>query len=122
MKIYSFERENGKRIDAFDSQHLTMTRIMNGNSHYQVGCMHLEANGLVGLHQATVPQLLLVIQGEGVVKGEEGEEFRIKEGYAAYWNKGEWHETRTETGLMAIVIEGDSVEVGMRELEDLVWV
>lgn len=41
-----------------------MSQIVNTDSPVQVGCMYLEANGVVGYHQAVVSQLLLILEGE----------------------------------------------------------
>ncbi|MDQ0193250.1 cupin domain-containing protein [Paenibacillus wynnii] len=117
MKIYNFGSETGKKIDAFDSKNLIMTKILNGTKDTHVGCMYIEANGIVGLHQAVTPQLFLVMSGEGIVKGKGDKELIIKAGFAAYWEAEEWHETKTETGLTAIVIEGITLELMMEEKE-----
>ncbi|MDR0269974.1 cupin domain-containing protein [Paenibacillus sp.] len=111
MKIYNFGSENGKDIHAYGSKQLVMTRILSSSADLQTGCMHLGPNGVVSYHQATTPQLFLVISGEGFVKGYENEEQRIQAGSAAFWEAGEWHETRTEHGLSAIVIEGISMNI-----------
>jgi hypothetical protein len=34
----------------------------------------------------------------------------IKAGQAAFWISGEWHESGTEFGMRAIVIESDSLD------------
>jgi mannose-6-phosphate isomerase-like protein (cupin superfamily) len=117
MKIYNFGREFGTRIHAFNSKNLIMTRILNETNDIHVGCMHIDANGIVGLHQASISQLFLVVSGEGVVKGKEGREYFIDAGFAAFWEAGEWHETRTDTGLTAIIIECQSMNLKMKEVE-----
>ncbi|WP_339322032.1 cupin domain-containing protein [Paenibacillus sp. FSL W8-0194] len=111
MNIYHFGSEKGKTINAYGSRHLVMTRILSSSGELQTGCMHLGPGGVVGYHQATMPQLFLVVSGEGVVRGSENEEMPIQAGSAAYWEAGEWHETQTEQGLTAIVIEGESLKL-----------
>ncbi|CAM4048067.1 cupin [Cohnella lubricantis] len=118
MIIYSFSPDVGKPISAYDSQNLMMSRILNGAAEeIHMGCMHLGAGGTVGLHRASIPQLLLIVQGEGVVIGQEKQEVPIRSGMAAYWEEGEWHETRTENGLTAIVIESPALIVRMPETQ-----
>ncbi|WP_046213568.1 cupin domain-containing protein [Paenibacillus wulumuqiensis] len=117
MKIYNFGSETGKNIESFNSKNLIMTRILKETKDTHIGCMYIGENGIVGLHQAPVPQLLLVVSGEGTVKGKENKEFSIRAGFAAYWEAQEWHETKTETGLTAIVFEGESLDLMMREQE-----
>jgi len=82
--------------------------------------MHLEANGIVGGHEATTDQLLLVAQGSGVVTGAESQAVRVEPGHAVFWRQGEMHETRAhEGGLVAIVIEGERLDPAevMRSLD-----
>lgn len=90
-----------------------MSRIVNTDSAVHVGCMYLEANGVVGYHQAVVSQLLLILEGEGIVKGDHNKTVHVKKGDAVFWEKGEWHETVSESGLIAIVIEGEQLEASL---------
>lgn len=118
MRVYNFTKEAGKTIEAFGSQQLYMSRILSGAESPHIGCMHLEARGLVGWHQAPVPQLFLVVSGEGWVRAGEEAEILVSAGTAVYWEKGEWHETRTEIGLTAIVIEADNLNIAMPLVEE----
>ena len=52
-----------------------------------------------------MPQLLVVITGEGYVRNDREEYFKVQSGDAVYWEKDEWHETKSDKGLTAIVIE-----------------
>ncbi|WP_367643890.1 cupin [Bacillus sp. THAF10] len=88
-----------------------MSHLANTMKKTQIGCMHLGQNGIVGYHQATVPQLLIVVQGEGWVRGEEDKYRRVTQGNAVLWAKDEWHETKTEQGLTAIVIESEELNI-----------
>lgn len=71
--------------------------------------MYLEENGIIGYHEASVNQILFVVQGEGFVCNGNKEFKRIQVGEAVFWTKGEWHETKTDTGLTAVVIEGETL-------------
>jgi quercetin dioxygenase-like cupin family protein len=51
------------------------TRIIKTSEPSILGCMYIESNGVVGYHEAPVPQLILVVQGEGWVTGENAKEF-----------------------------------------------
>ncbi|CAM5215257.1 Cupin OS=Ureibacillus acetophenoni OX=614649 GN=SAMN05877842_11970 PE=4 SV=1 [Ureibacillus acetophenoni] len=73
--------------------------------------MYLEENGIIGYHQAVVPQLLLIMNGEGFVRGESEEYFKVQPGDAVFWEKDEWHETKTDKGLTAIVIESEELNL-----------
>lgn len=108
MDFYSFSKDNGMKISKFNSD-LIMSRIIQTDKATNIGCMHLEENDVVGYHKAEVPQLLLILNGEGYVRNEKEVYIKVKPGDAMFWEKGEWHETKTDKGLTAIVIE--SVEL-----------
>jgi quercetin dioxygenase-like cupin family protein len=108
MKLYKYTKEFGKQITQFDSN-FTMTQIVRMDNYTHIGCMHLEENGHVGNHQAVTPQLLLIINGEGFVKGNENMFKKVCAGDAVFWDKGEWHETISDNGLTAFVIESENL-------------
>ncbi|WP_458124448.1 cupin [Paenibacillus sp. Z3-2] len=109
MRIFQFKQESGKRITKFESN-FVMSRITQTHKEAHIGCMHLDKDGEIGYHQAVVPQLLLIVNGEGWVRGETNEYIKIHCAEAVLWDKHEWHETKTETGLMAIVIESEELD------------
>jgi hypothetical protein len=108
MKIFTFSKEAGKHITKFDSD-FVITRIIQNDKPVHIGCMHLEADGIIGYHQAVVPQLLLVVSGEGFVRGGDDAAYPIKAGEAVFWVKDEYHETTSKSGLTAIVIESEEI-------------
>lgn len=110
MKIFRFDQQVGRTIDRFDSVNATISRIMRTPGPVQLGCIHLGGDGVVGYHPAVVPQLFLVVSGEGWVRGEDTERIPIRAGQAAFWTAGENHESGSEAGLMAIVIEGEGLD------------
>ena len=108
MEFYKFSQDTGKRISKFNSNFI-MSRVIQTDKASNIGCMHLEENGIVGYHQAVVPQLLLVINGEGYVRNDEVQNIKVQPGDAVFWEKDEWHETKTDKGLTAIVIESSEL-------------
>jgi hypothetical protein len=73
--------------------------------------MLLGEHGIVGFHPAATPQLFLVVSGYGWVRSEESTgRMPISAGQAAYWEKDEWHESGTDAGMTAIVIESETLE------------
>lgn len=108
MEFYKFSKDSGKIISKFNSNFI-MSRVIQTDKPANIGCMHLDANGIVGYHQAVEPQLLVIITGEGYVRNDKQEYFKVKSGDAVFWEKDEWHETISDKGLTAIVIE--SVEL-----------
>lgn len=108
MEFYKISKDSGKKIFHFNSNFI-MSRVIQTDKTTNIGCMHLEEGGVIGYHQAVVPQLLLVISGEGYVRNDKDEYFKVQSGDAVFWEKDEWHETKSNKGLTAIVIE--SVEL-----------
>jgi len=87
MKIFRFDSQVGKNIDRYNSSGFVIARVLHLFDEAAVNCAYLSSGGVIGSHQATIPQLFLVVQGEG-------------------WEKEEWHESGTETGMVAVIIEG----------------
>lgn len=110
MKLFRFDAEVGKSLTAFGTHGVTLSRILRSKDGVQIGCFHLQPSGVIALHQAVGSQLLLVVQGEGWVRGKEESRTPIHSGQAVFWDHDEWHETGTESGLMAIVVEGPGLE------------
>lgn len=57
------------------------------------------------LPSSGVPQLLLILNGEGYERNETSEYYKVVSGDAVFWEKDEWHETKSRERLTAIVIE-----------------
>ena len=106
MEFFSFAKEHGHKITHFDSNFI-LSRLAITEGRTVISYMYLEENGIIGYHEARVNQILFVVAGEGYVCNEHTEYKRIQAGEAVYWQNGEWHETKTDTGLTAIVIEGE---------------
>ena len=111
MRIVDFAATAGREIDRFDSVGATVAPLLRSNAGAQVVRIRLEPGGVLGRHDASVTQLFAVVEGEGTVSGGDGEAQPIRAGQAAVWEAGESHETRTETGLTALVVEGEALDV-----------
>ena len=118
MQLFRFDPGVGRNIEAYGSRQATLSPIGQIDGKITVVCFYLEAGGIIGNHPAAGPQLFMVVQGQGEVRGEEAQWMAIKAGQAAFWQAGERHETMTENGLVAVVIEGEGLEPG-RWMESL---
>jgi quercetin dioxygenase-like cupin family protein len=67
--------------------------------------------GVVARHPAGVPQLFVVIRGSGWVSGADGGPEAIAAGEAVLWEQGEEHESGSEEGMTALVVEAESLDV-----------
>jgi quercetin dioxygenase-like cupin family protein len=111
MRIYQLDVSSGTMINQFNSAGAVYARILRTDhkSKMQAGCFYIRQDGIVGHHEAILPQLLLVVSGEGWVAGSDGKRKPISEWQAAFWEKGEWHSAGSSQGMMAIVIEDDAL-------------
>jgi hypothetical protein len=113
MRIFRFDPAVGRPIDQFDSAQAVISPIQRTNGKVQIGCMHVGAGGRVGYHQANPRQLFLVVQGSGWVRSSDRPDpVAISVGQAAFWESGEWHESGSQDGMVAIVIESDALDPG----------
>ena len=96
--------ESGKHITHYNSNFF-INPLVQLDSESKIALFNLKENGLIGYHQAAVPQLLIVLEGEGYVRSDESEFIKLSFGEAVLWTAGEWHETKSENGMLALVIE-----------------
>jgi quercetin dioxygenase-like cupin family protein len=71
----------------------------------QAAVFRLAPGGRIVRHPATVPQILAVLEGRGRVSGADGSFEPIEAGEAVFWEEGEEHETVSDEGLTAVVLE-----------------
>ena len=73
--------------------------------------IEVEAGGIVGRHPAGLPQLFAVIRGSGWVSGGDGKRDAIESGEAVLWERGEEHESGSDEGMTALVVEAEALDV-----------
>jgi len=121
MRIFRFDAAVGRPLTEFGSHDVVITPIMRTKVGMQAAVMHIQPGGVVAYHPATWPQLFMIVQGEGWVRGTEPEHTPIAAGQAAFWVPGENHESGSETGMVAVVLEGEDVDptVYMVDMEEI---
>jgi quercetin dioxygenase-like cupin family protein len=82
-----------------------LTEPLAAGADAQAAVFRLAPGGRIARHPATVPQLLAVLEGSGRVSGADGEAIELGPGDAVFWAAGEEHETVTDGGLTALVLE-----------------
>jgi quercetin dioxygenase-like cupin family protein len=110
MKIYRFDAGVGREIDQFGSVKAIISKIVHLDDEAVINGVYIRPNGKIGYHQAVAPQLFLLVEGEGWVRAESDEKRAIKAGQAIFWERDEWHESGTETGMTAVIIEGIKID------------
>ncbi|OLT10714.1 hypothetical protein BJF78_05270 [Pseudonocardia sp. CNS-139] len=65
----------------------------------------LAPGGGIGRHPATGWQTFAVVAGAGWAAGGDGVRHPVAPGVAALWAPGEAHESGTDTGMVAVLVE-----------------
>ncbi len=87
-----------------------LTAPLAAGARVQAAMFRLAPGGRIARHPASVPQILAVLEGSGLVSGGGGEFEAIAAGEAVFWTKGEEHETQSEGGLTALVLEAEGLQ------------
>lgn len=87
-----------------------LTPPLSEESPIQAAVFRVAPGGSLIRHAATYAQILAVVNGSGMVSGADGILEPIAAGQAVFWAEGEEHETTSEDGLTALILEGRSVE------------
>src|SRR5262245_52268871 len=99
---------HARAIDAHGSEGLTIAHLVRVVGEAQLVSLRIAAGGHVGAHEAPIPQLFVCVEGEGWASGADGVRHPLRPGLAALFNEGELHETGTDGGMRALVLEGDA--------------
>ncbi|WP_181442127.1 cupin domain-containing protein [Streptomyces tateyamensis] len=110
MHIFRFDRAE-RPITRFASTGATATRVAAGDGPGYVTCLAIAPGGAIGTHPAPVRQLFLVVAGEGWVAGPDGQQVALTAGWGVCWEAGEQHTSGTESGLTALAVEGDGLQL-----------
>jgi len=110
MKIFRFDPEVGREIEQFGSVKAIISKIVHLDDEAVINAVYIRPNGKIGYHRAAAPQLFLLVEGQGWVRGDSDEKHAIRGGQAVFWEKDEWHESGTETGLTAVIIEAVTID------------
>lgn len=101
----------GQRIGNYHSISAFYSKVIKTEEQTNIGFIEIKEGGIVGYHEAPVPQLFIVIQGEGWIEGEDKGRIALKCGEGVFWGKGEGHTSGSETGLTALVLQSEKLEI-----------
>ena len=107
MNVLSFDAEGGFTISGFGSHGARGVPLTMPDGDAHVVCIRLARGGVLGRHPAAVEQLFVVVEGEGWVSGPDGQRVPVAAGTAVHWSAGEEHESGSDEGLTAIVVESE---------------
>jgi mannose-6-phosphate isomerase-like protein (cupin superfamily) len=110
MRIYRFDPEVGKEDDQFGSLKAIIARVVQMDDEAKINAIYLQPNKSMSHQQAMTQQLFLIVKGNGWVRSESDKILAITEGQAMLWEKDEWHESGTENGMTAVIIETVNIQ------------
>ena len=106
--VKRFDMGGGRQIDRFGSVGVSLQGI--SRRVLQVVVMRIEPGGRIGRHPAAALQLFAVSSGSGWVSGDDGERISIVAGEAVVWDLGEEHESGSDEGMTALVVEAEGLD------------
>ena len=106
MRILSQFSEHS--VEAHGSRGFTMRGVIRSEQAH-VAVAILAPGGVIGRHAAAVPQLFVAVEGSGWVAGGDAERVEIAAGDAVLWEAGEEHEAGTDGGMVALVLESQTL-------------
>lgn len=109
MQLIRFDQNKAHRIEHYQSVGASHAAIGHSTGETRLGCIYFEPGGILGAHPAGVDQLFLVVSGEGWVSGEDGQRTAVSAGTGALWRAGEVHESGSDRGMTAIVIQASEL-------------
>lgn len=109
MRILDIQEMTPHAITHYASHGVTLVPLVRSDGELSTVMMRLEPGGCLGMHQARCRQLFWVIEGRGWVSSGETRH-PIRAGQAVLWESGEQHQTESETGLRAVVFEGERLQ------------
>ena len=76
----------------------------------QAAIFRFGPGGRIRRHPGTYPQIIAVLEGSGEVSGANGVDEPIGAGEAVFLHEGEDHEMKSEAGLTALILEGETLD------------
>ncbi|MCF6745728.1 hypothetical protein E9529_15890 [Blastococcus sp. KM273128] len=103
-----------REITAFGSHGVTMVspgRVRGPVPGFGVHLATFAAGAVVGRHETRLWQLLAVVSGGGWAAGADGVRVPLAAGDAVLWQPGELHESGSDAGMVAVLVESPVVPV-----------
>jgi len=110
VQRYRFDHATGQPVNAYGSRGLVARAVQHTPARLVVTSLWLEPAGEIGLHDAPMDQLFLVVEGGGWSLDADGRRTAVTAGEALFWHAGERHGIASDRGLAALVLEGEGLE------------
>ena len=106
MRVLRAADAAAKKVADFGSEGFTVSVL--GRAVHSV-LAQLAPDGRIGRHPADVDQVFVVVAGGATVSGADQERVQVGPGQVVIWRAGESHETRSDVGVLAIILEADGL-------------
>ena len=113
MERFSFDDDVAfvPRGDLLDGVRMApLTQPFEEGALVQAAIFRFEPGGRICRHPGTYPQIIAVLEGSGDVCGANGFDEPISPGEAVFLHEDEDHELKSEAGLTALIIEGETLD------------
>ncbi|MEJ2216873.1 MAG: cupin [Gemmatimonadota bacterium] len=110
MRRFRFDRATGHPVDAYGSRGVVARGVQHTPARLVVTSLWLEPEAQIGIHDAVVDQLFLVVEGAGWALDAAGRRTPVAAGEALFWHAGESHGVGSDGGLAALVLEGEGLD------------
>ena len=96
-----------KRVDAFGSAEVAAAALARVEKVDGAGVdvLTFEPGGVLGRHPTRLWQLFSLVSGTGWASGHDDVRERLVPGDAVLWEPGEEHESGTDGGMVAVVVQ-----------------
>lgn len=110
MRIIELSPQEMRPVTQFQSSGAASTLLAVGEGATRIHGLHFDPAGQTGVHPAGSAQLFLVVQGRGWVMGGDGRRVDVAAGQAALFERGEHHAKGSETGMIAVMVQVDTLD------------
>lgn len=111
MEVLRFDREVAEPIEAEGTSGASQVRFGHSTGEAHLNTVYLEPGGVLGAHEAPTAQLFIVVDGYGWVSGGDGRRRGIGAGEAVSWERGEMHESGTDSGMTVVIMQALELDI-----------
>lgn len=110
MRIFRFDPVVDGADDQFGGVKAIISRIVSLDDRTAINAVYIHPNESIRQQQVMLQRLFLLVEGKGWIKNESDKKYALQEGQAVFLEKAELHEAGTESGVTAVIIEGENID------------
>jgi quercetin dioxygenase-like cupin family protein len=112
VELFDFDTSSADNVSDYGAQALRCAHVGSGIGPAHVYVLHFGPAGKLDRHEAGFGQLLLVVDGEGWVEGDDGARRTIRVGQGARFDRGEIHSKGSDSAMTAVMIQIQDLDPG----------